>query len=188
MSDLQDQYFNYLQSRSRLGLAYRNLVLYPRLCRHLHGRALDVGCGIGDLLRFRPETHGVDINPRTVAWCNQNGLKASLMEPDCLPFSASDFDSAILDNVLEHIEHPSALLAEVHRVVKPGGTFLVGVPGRKGYACDADHKVFYDSERLTAVVTQAGFVRRGIFNTPFRSSVLDRHLALYCLYGVFERA
>lgn len=188
MSDLQAQYFSYLKSRSRLGLAYRNLILYPRLCRYLHGRALDVGCGIGDLLRFRPDTHGVDINPRTVAWCTENGLRASLMEPDCLPFADAAFDSAILDNVLEHIQAPSALLTELYRVVKPGGTLVVGVPGHKGYGCDADHKVFYDKDRLQHAVGQAGFVCRSAFNTPFRSSLLDRHLALYCLYGVFERA
>lgn len=187
MGDDKDQYFEYLQTRSFRGLAYRNGWLYPRLSRHLSGKALDVGCGIGDMLRFRPSTQGVDINPHTVDWCRRNGLDASLMQPDRLPFDDQSFDSAILDNVLEHIVSPGALLAELRRVLKPGGTLLVGVPGRKGYACDPDHKVFYDDDALRTTLGAAGFTSRKVFGMPFGSALLDRHLALYCRYGVFER-
>src|SRR5687767_14790324 len=50
-NDMTDHaaYFEYLQRRGRLGYLYRTRYLYPRVFRHLHGRVLDVGCGIGDL-------------------------------------------------------------------------------------------------------------------------------------------
>ncbi|HRE15454.1 MAG TPA: methyltransferase domain-containing protein, partial [Rhodocyclaceae bacterium] len=144
-------YFDYLRQRSVLALLYRKHWLYPRLCRHLSGAVLDVGCGIGDLLAFRADTTGTDINPRAVAWCRDKGYPAELMMPDVLPFQNSVFDGVVIDNVLEHIADPVPLLDEVRRVLRPGGRALIGVPGRRGYACDPDHKVYYDEAGLVAV-------------------------------------
>ena len=180
------EYFAYLAGRSRLGLIYRNHFLYPRLARHLDGDVLDVGCGIGDLLRFRPGTVGVDINPATVAFCQRDGLDVRLMQPDELPFAAAAFDRVVLDNVLEHLEAPAPLLTEITRVLRPGGRLIIGVPGIKGYAGDPDHKTFYDERRLVETLAHAGFRARTLFCTPARSRLLDRELRIYCLYGVFE--
>jgi ubiquinone/menaquinone biosynthesis C-methylase UbiE len=56
-------YFEYLMRRSFLGDLYRRYVLYPRLNLHLNGKVLDVGCGIGDMLSYRKNTVGLDVNP-----------------------------------------------------------------------------------------------------------------------------
>jgi SAM-dependent methyltransferase len=184
-----ETYFEYLQQRSRLGEQYRQRWLYPRLSRRLCGRTLDVGCGIGDMLVHRPNTIGVDVNPHTVALCRSRGVEAVQMDPDRLPFAASEFDSVLMDNVLEHIAQPRPLLHEVRRVLRAGGRFLVGVPGRRGWDSDADHKVFYDQSSLAACVESAGFTRMEFFHAPlWRSAWLDRHLRQYCLYGLFMRA
>jgi SAM-dependent methyltransferase len=183
-----DVYFEYLRGRSFLALAYRRLYLYPRLCRHLRGHALDVGCGIGDMLAFRPDTVGVDINPRLVAWCISRGLDARPMDSDSLPFGAASFDSAIMDNVLEHIAHPDTLLREIHRVLVPGGHFVVGVPGERGFNSDPDHKVYYDEEALRRAMIGAGFESVALLYAPFRSEWLNRHMSQYCLYAVFRRS
>lgn len=188
MSD-HDQYFDYLMHRSRLGKLYRHHWLYPRISRHLEGAALDIGCGIGDMLAFRPETVGVDVNPKTVGYCCSKGLDAHLMEPDILPFADKAFDSALMDNVLEHIVNPSPILNEVHRVLAPGGSFVVGVPGILGWHSDSDHKVFYGEETLRGCVEKHGFKHILTFHTPLlRSSWLESKLRQYCVYGVFQRA
>jgi len=181
-------YVEYLRGRSLLALAYRRLYLYPRLCRHLHGCALDVGCGIGDMLAFRPNTVGVDINPRLVAWCISRGQDAKPMDSDSLPFGAGTFDSAIMDNVLEHIAHPDTLLREIHRVLVPGGHFVVGVPGERGFSSDPDHKVYYDEEALRRAMSGAGFESVALLYAPFHSVWLSRSMSQYCLYGVFRRS
>lgn len=184
MTDNAD-YFLYLQRRSKLGGFYRKWVLYPRLCRSLKGRALDIGCGLGDMLAFRPNTVGVDINEKTVAWCRQRGHEAHLMQVDVLPFEESSFDSVVLDNVLEHLVDPMPLLAEVKRVLKAEGRFVVGVPGHKGFASDPDHKVFYDKAALLAVMEKAGFAVQKLFPMPLPGAWFDAHVRQYCLYGVF---
>jgi len=180
-------YFAYLMRRKRLGLLYRNVWLYPRLARHLPGKALDVGCGIGDFVRFRPHTMGVDVNPEAVGFCAEQGLDVRLMRPDELPFGDGTFDSVNLDNVLEHLEHPQKLLAEIRRVLAPDGVLLVGVPGERGFASDPDHKRHYPQARLVECLRSAGFEPRRLFHQPFRSKLLDRRFRYYALYGLFGR-
>lgn len=184
-----DDYYAYLSSRSRLGGLYRRHWLYPRLTRHLQGLVLDVGCGIGDMLSFRPGTIGTDVNSRTVAYCVERGYDARQMSPDVLPFPDRHFDSVLLDNVLEHIPEPAALLGEIRRVLKVGGLLIVGVPGIKGWATDPDHKVAYDEDRLTACLQSARFEHVETFFTPlWRSEWLSKRLRQYCLYGKFVKA
>ncbi len=182
------EYFDYLRRRSITGLIYRKYWLYPRLARHLSGRVLDVGCGIGDFLAYRAGTVGVDVNPRTVDWCRQQGLNASVMDPDVLPFADSDFDGVVLDNVLEHLADPVPLLSEIRRVLVQEGCLLIGVPGKKGFASDSDHKVYYDESGLHDIAVKAGFVQQQLFHMPFRNHWLAERLSQYCLYGLFVRA
>lgn len=182
-----EEYFKYLNGRSRLGWLYRQYWLYPRLCRYLDGKTLDIGCGIGDFLNHRTNTVGVDINPVTVEWCCRRGLDAHQMSPNVLPFQDASFNSAILDNVLEHLAEPAKLLSEIRRVLHPHSSLLVGVPGQCGYATDSDHKIFYGEAALVSTVIAAGFRLQHLFYMPFQSNWLDVRMRQYCLYGVFER-
>src|ERR1700754_684513 len=52
-------------------------------------------------------------------------LQASLTGP--LPFGDGSFDAAMLTQVLEHVPEPSGVVAEVHRILRPGGRLLVTV-------------------------------------------------------------
>jgi SAM-dependent methyltransferase len=175
-----------LLRRSQLGAFYRRRLLYPRLSRRIRGRLLDLGCGIGDMLAFRPGSVGVDVNERTVDHCRRQGLTAFRMEVDHLPFADRSFDTVLMDNVLEHILDPRPLLAEVRRVLLRGGRLIVGVPGRRGWDSDPDHKVFYDDDALRQLLEANGFACQEIFHAPlFGSAWLGRKLRQYCVYGVF---
>lgn len=184
-----DDYFAYLSSRSRLGHFYRKHLLYPLLNRRLHGLTLDVGCGIGDMLAFRPGTIGVDVNQRTVQHCIDSGFEAKVMSPDVLPFPDCRFDSVLLDNVLEHIVNPVPLLTEIRRVLKSGGLLLVGVPGVRGWAMDPDHKIAYNEKQLIECMERVRLEHRESFFTPlWRSEWLSRRVRQYCVYGTFVKS
>jgi SAM-dependent methyltransferase len=181
-----ESYCEYLTGRSRLGMLYRHYLLYPRLASRLQGRTLDVGCGIGDFLQFRPGTIGVDINPATVDVCLGRGLDACIMKPDQFPFGDASFDSALMDNVLEHIAVPEPLLREVRRVLRPHGRLLVGVPGERGWDRDPDHKVRYDETLLVRTLASCGFAVTEVFHTPlWQSAWLSRRMRQYCIYAMF---
>jgi SAM-dependent methyltransferase len=179
-------YFDILRRRSRIALLYRRFWLYPVLCRDFRGRVLDVGCGIGDLLRYRPGTTGVDVNPYLVDWCRSHGLDAQLMEPDRLPFGTGEFQGAMLDNVLEHLVDPLPLLREIRRVLAAPAVLVVGVPGKRGYEGEPDHKRYYDARGLGEVVASAGFRQKRLLRMPFALPGMEHWMKQYCLYGVFE--
>ena len=187
MRDSYEAYFSYLQQRSRLGYLYRNYILYSKISNYLSGNVLDVGCGIGDFLQYRSDTIGVDVNPETIKYCQQQKLDARVMEIDQLPFESSSFDGVLMDNVLEHIKQPEPILKEVKRVLVEGGKFVVGVPGSKGYARDTDHKIFYSKEKLITTISNAGFLEESIVGMPLDLDWLDDKISQYCVYGVFTK-
>lgn len=91
-------------------------------------RWLDVGCGLRPYESCFPAGSyvGVDIEV--------SGRDADLKAPDhyydgrTLPFSADNFDGIISTQVLEHVPDPRGLLAEMHRVIKPGGALIISLP------------------------------------------------------------
>lgn len=179
-------YFQHLKNRSFKGGLYRYSYLYPRLSSHLSGTVLDIGCGMGSFLKFRPNTIGIDINPLNVEYCRKQSLNAYVIHGERYEFDNEFFDCAIMDNVLEHISDPAPTLREIKRVLKPSGKLLIGVPGQRGCAYDPDHKVFYDKSKLLETVSPLGFEPVLFFNTPFSSRFFDSHLRQYSLYGLFS--
>lgn len=186
MTEYAEWYFDFLRSRSFKCLVYRKFWLFPILRRYVKGRVLDVGPGIGDFLRSFPGSIGADPNPRIVEFGRRQGLNIVQMREGKLPFDSHSFDTVVLDNVLEHIEEPADLLLEIRRVLVPGGRFLVGVPGPKGFATAPDHKVFYDEPGLVRTLSEHGFNVERMFHTPVKSKLLYEKMSQYILYGLFR--
>ena len=139
------------------------------------GRVLDLGCGCGRLARHLPkmtdaEIFGVDYNPRLVKWCRENlkGRFARNRLNPPLDFPPAHFDVVYLLSVFTHLklETQNAWLAELARVVTPGGFALVTFH-------DEDHggldKVGLDADKLAA----AGF------HVHNQSSEGSNHLAAF---------
>jgi SAM-dependent methyltransferase len=187
MTNNDSQYFEYLKQRSFTGLLYRKHLLYPKLSRELFGTTLDVGCGIGDFLAFRPSSYGIDINPQLVEFCVNRGFRASVMLANKIPYSDEFFESIVFDNVLEHILEPIPLLKEMWRVMKPKGRLIVGVPGVKGFELDSDHKVFYTEAQLVSLFVTQKWKKVKVFAMPIRSTWLNHRMRQYCIYACFEK-
>lgn len=96
---------------------------------------LDAGCGSGPLaetLRERgAQITGFDSSPAMVAQAQRRlgtdtkVLVADLAEP--LPFRTGEFDDVVASLVLHYLEDWSGPLAELHRVLKPGGRLILSV-------------------------------------------------------------
>jgi SAM-dependent methyltransferase len=98
-------------------------------------RVLDVGCGNGYVLaqyaRFGATVAGVDLTQTAIDLCKARfALTASrgdfrLTDGDRLPFEDESFDIACSMGVLHHIEDPRPMIAEMRRVLKPGGRIIL---------------------------------------------------------------
>lgn len=99
-------------------------------------RVLDCGCAFGfmtkSLARRRYRTAGIDLDPGYVARARQRvpGADIRLGPADALPWADGHFDAAVCLDVLEHCPDPPAAVAELARVLRPGGTLVASVPHR----------------------------------------------------------
>lgn len=101
---------------------------------------LDVGCGAGvEVVRFGAagaRVVGVDAAQSAVALSRENagqqGVAARLAVADgeALPFADASFDYVFAHGVIQYAASDSAVVAEVHRVLRPGGTALFQVYNR----------------------------------------------------------
>ncbi len=128
MFELEDHYWWFV-GRRRLALALAS--------KHEEQRPggidlLDVGCGTGAVLSAVQGTRmrvGVDMTTLALAK-SQTRLLTDLAKGDAtaLPLTDDSFDVAIALDIFEHVEADVAALAEVARVLRPGGILVLSVP------------------------------------------------------------
>jgi ubiquinone/menaquinone biosynthesis C-methylase UbiE len=107
------------------------------------GTGLDLGCGDGHLMSIildhvgPRELVGVDLDQAETAIANerQTYKQVETASAGALPFKDSSFDFVFSNSVLEHIPDIDSVIAEVARVLRPGGTFLFTVPGPEFHDC-----------------------------------------------------
>ena len=185
---MEQEYKDYLNSRSKLALIYRNFYLYPKLEGNLTYPCIDIGCGIGDFLKFSQKTvFGVDINNHLVDQCQKEGLKVELISNNKIPCNEAAYNAAILDNVLEHISDPKPTLQETYRILSPNAKLIIGVPGIKGYAFDSDHKIYYDDQNIISLLNKYLFSFEKKIIMPLPLKFLTNILKIYCTYYVFRK-
>jgi SAM-dependent methyltransferase len=93
---------------------------------------LDLGCRTGAVTQhFLPGNRvvGADVDDSALARAAERGIEpvwADGEEP--LPFEDGTFDVVVAGEFLEHVRDPEAVVAEVRRVLRRGGTFVGSVP------------------------------------------------------------
>jgi SAM-dependent methyltransferase len=99
-------------------------------------RILDAGCGTGNTLthfRGRGRAVGVDLSEDALRFCRSRGVQAARASVLALPFGPATFDLVTSFDVLYHrwVTDDRAAVAELARVLGPGGLLLVRVPALK---------------------------------------------------------
>lgn len=95
---------------------------------------LDLGCRDGSLTRYYAEGNrivGVDIDREALALARKRlGISTLWLDLNRgrLPFRNGAFDAVVAGELLEHLVDPASLVAEVYRVLVPGGIFIGSVP------------------------------------------------------------
>jgi SAM-dependent methyltransferase len=98
---------------------------------HAEARILEIGCGKGALLgRLTEAGHDVVGLDHDHALVSQGGrhLRTCCGDASELPFPAYSFDLVLGMDVFEHIPDTDRHLAEIHRVLAPGGYYILETP------------------------------------------------------------
>lgn len=83
---------------------------------------LGAGAGIVEAMNFKEKAIricGVDLDPRVVD--NPFLDEGRIADASQIPYDDDTFDLVFADNVFEHLDSPDTVLAEIYRVLKPGG-------------------------------------------------------------------
>lgn len=142
---------------------------------------LDIGCGNGYAVRWAAEhvgpsgkATGVDLSPEMIALCQQQALhpveQYQVANVEALPFDENTFDRILsVESIYYYPDIPKAL-AEVYRVLKPGGQYsamvdfyrenpnseiwqeLMGVP--MTYLSETDYQTLFEAAGFSTVRTE----------------------------------
>lgn len=169
----------------RPGLPYRLAAVVAALFGELStpawgggGKVLDVGCGNGRFLTTMRslgwEVQGVEFSEAGVAAARMSGLSVHHGDLSSADFPEASFDLITARHVIEHIPEPHAFMAELVRVLKPGGRLVIETPssaalGRQWfntywYANDVPRHLFlFSPTNLERLGNDHGLHKQGLF-------------------------
>lgn len=147
------------------------------------GRALDIGCGSGKFLAEKKvegwEAFGVEVSSNGARVGIENGINIFNGTLDQAAFEENYFDYIRLNHSFEHITRPNETLQEIHRILKPEGKLMIGVPNIDS----ANHRLFkkywwymgapvhpftYSVKTLSQILEKNNlFVEKVVFNSDF---------------------
>jgi dolichol-phosphate mannosyltransferase len=89
---------------------------------------LDIGCGSSRIILDLKDAVGMDILQRKLRWLKPNHDALVRGSTFALPFKGGSFDVVINSEVIEHVPEDPEILNEMWRVLRPGGTLILGTP------------------------------------------------------------
>ena len=136
LAELEDEHWWYRERRHLLAKAIGGLT---------PGCALDVGAAGGGNTRVLRD-HGwnavaLEYGEDGAEVAAGRGLATVRADATSLPVADSSLDLVVAFDLLEHLHDDDAAVAEVHRVLRPGGTYLVAVPADPRLWSDHDEAV-----------------------------------------------
>ena len=156
LAELEDDHWWYRERRHLLAKAISGLT---------PGRALDIGAAGGGNTRVLRE-HGWDAvaleyGADGAEVAKGRGLPTLRSDATKLPLADDSLDLVMAFDLLEHLHDDDAAVAEVHRVLKQGGTYLVAVPADpklwSSHDEAVDHVRRYTRDGLLSLLQRGGF-------------------------------
>lgn len=174
--------------------------IWKTLCEHYFQRLIgsdkvivDLACGYGEFINniSGKRKIGVDLNPTYQSYM-QTGVEFVNCRADELKIPDSTADVVFTSNFLEHLrtkDECDAVLSEVHRVLKPGGRFIIMGPNIR-YLSDKywdfyDHYLPLSHLSVEEGLAQAGFTSEKVIPRflPYTTrSALPKASALIAIY------
>lgn len=135
LSNEQDRMKYFIEIASKRYLKEWHIPVLANFDNYKDRDVLEIGCGIGtDGLQFSKKNAryvGVDLTPTAVNMAKERfelfGLQGrfEVVNAEKLPFSNNSFDHIYSFGVIHHSPNTEAIVCEIYRVLRPGGTFCV---------------------------------------------------------------
>ena len=138
-------------------------------------RVLDVGCGFGAFRHAVRHARYTGLDPHFSGEPGSDWARIETLA-DHLTGHAGAYDVCTAFQVLEHVENPSMMLAQMARAVRPGGTVIVGVPHVPAahtripnYLVNAvpHHLTWWTRDALLALAQRTGLVEARVETAPW---------------------
>src|SRR6266852_459243 len=135
------------------------------------GRVLDAGCGSSLIVQSLNNAIGLDSNLGKLRFLRREGMPLVNASAFALPFKDGSFDCVISSQVIEHLPFDESLFAEMRRVLRVGGTLILGTPdyATRGWQmiepvygflmrsrCRDEHVTHYTMEKLKDILLRHG--------------------------------
>ncbi len=132
-----EKYYRLLDVQFRSGYTYQDILEELVSRRRAPVHFLDVGSGSGYYVRRATELGcvavGIDLSPHA---CRPGDRPAPerlcQADAEALPFRGACFDVVFCQQLIEHVVFPERVLAEIARVLRPGGALFLTAPNRLG--------------------------------------------------------
>ncbi len=95
------------------------------------GEGLEIGVGSGRFAAPLGVGAGVDPAPAMLARAAERGIEVVEGIAEALPFGAATFDHALVVTTLCFVDSPARMVAETHRILRPGGRLVIGFIDRE---------------------------------------------------------
>lgn len=142
---------------------------------------VEVGCGSGNLL-LESDLHprlavGVDASLPALRFCLSRPTSARVRFVralgEALPFTSQSVDLVVLIEVIEHLPDPGRVLADITRILRPGGNLIVTTPNYDWPSPWPALEWLADRSRLVAPMRDVQHVRR--FGPASLREILEQH-------------
>ncbi|HNZ03104.1 MAG TPA: methyltransferase domain-containing protein [Myxococcota bacterium] len=128
-------------------------------------RVLDVGCATGGTMKTlsgMARFTGLDSSPVAAGLARElSGAEVVMADATAMPFDDASFDGVVACHILEHILDHDAAVAEIRRVLKPGGPLIALVPCHQfmfnGHDLALHHVRRYSRRGFIDLLTRNGF-------------------------------
>jgi len=145
-----------------------------------HGNISDLGCGTGELIEIlsKKASHkliGIDASPEMLEQARlrlsgTDNAELRLGELEHLPMKNKEIDTAVMNMVLHHISQPELPIAEVFRVLKQKGMFILADfekhDQEKIKQIIGGSWLGFEKEKIKAWLTDAGFHFKAVDSYP----------------------
>ena len=105
--------------------------------KYLQGRVLNAGCGQRDLSSFFIKNGATVVDNCDLTTPIQDAIICDLVD---VPKESGSYDAILCNAVLEHVQFPDRVVAELRRLVKPGGYLVLCIPFLQPYHPKPDYR------------------------------------------------